>query len=173
MSVIPVSIAAVPPLAHARFCLRHPGQCVPIRAAKTRPTFPKKQFDELQRINLLVNHSIEPQADGLDRGIADRWSLGGARGDCEDYALLKRKKLLDLGWSSSDLRIATALTPAGVGHAVLVVRHEGHDLVLDNKTGAIQPWDRTGYYYLKIQSRSNPQFWQAVSPHHQTVGSNT
>jgi predicted transglutaminase-like cysteine proteinase len=128
-----------------------------------------KSFSELQRINLLVNRSIEPKKDGMDRGLADRWSLDGRSGDCEDYALLKRKRLLDLGWPSSALRIATALTPKGIGHAVLVVRHEGQDLVLDNKTGAIHLWSQTRYRFLKVQSELDPRAWMLVAPY--SVGS--
>jgi predicted transglutaminase-like cysteine proteinase len=165
LAVMSAKKPAVPPLAHARFCLRHPGQCAPIPAKRSRHISSAKPFSELQRINLLVNRSIEPQRDRMDRGLADRWSLGGRRGDCEDYALLKRKRLLDLGWSSRDLRIATALTPEGIGDAVLVVRLEGQDLVLDNKTGAIHLWSQTGYRFLKVQSELDPRAWMSVAPH--------
>lgn len=165
LAVISAKRPAVPPLAHARFCLQHPGQCAPVPAKRTRHISSAKPFSELQQINLLVNSSIEPQKDGMDRGLEDRWSLGGRRGDCEDYALLKRKRLLDLGWPSRDLRIATALTAKGIGHAVLVVRHEGQDLILDNKTGAIHLWSQTEYRFLKIQSELDPRAWMSVAPH--------
>ena len=37
-------------------------------------------------------------------GIADYWTLPtDGKGDCEDYALLKRHELIRLGWPSSAL----------------------------------------------------------------------
>ncbi|UWQ35719.1 transglutaminase-like cysteine peptidase (plasmid) [Leisingera sp. M527] len=161
--LVPVSRQVLPPLAHARFCLRHPGQCA-VRGGSPQPAgSAQAQLAAVVAINLAVNRDITPQADGTAQGITDEWRLNAVRGDCEDYALLKRKRLLDLGWPSASLRLATVLTPAGTGHAVLIARFRGGDFALDNLTNEIRPWRETGYRFLKIQSETDPKTWYSVA----------
>ncbi|UWQ77556.1 transglutaminase-like cysteine peptidase [Leisingera sp. M658] len=162
-ALVPVSRQVLPPLAHARFCLRHPGQCA-VRGGSPQPAgSAQAQLAGVVAINLAVNRDITPQADGTVQGIADEWRLNAVRGDCEDYALLKRKRLLDLGWPSASLRLATVLTPDGTGHAVLIARFRGGDFALDNLTNEIRPWRETGYRFLKIQSETDPKAWYSVA----------
>jgi predicted transglutaminase-like cysteine proteinase len=80
---------------------------------------------------------IRPAGEAGDR---DRWEADVAAGDCEDYALTKRRKLIALGWSARALRIAVARTASVEGHAVLVVATSQGDLVLDNCTMAVRGW---------------------------------
>jgi len=160
--VIQVSHQVLPPLAHARFCLRYPVQCAPSNSMRRPASSAKAGLAELQQINLSVNRALEPQEDAVFQGIADEWVLETSKGDCEDYALLKRKYLLELGWPSSQLRIATALTKDGTGHAVLIARFQGVDFALDSLKGAIRPWHETGYRFLKIQSKTDPRLWFSV-----------
>lgn len=155
IAVIPVSRQTLPPFAHARFCVVFPEECVP-RAARGRNR--TMGLKELQRVNLDINLRISPRADE-----GDDWTLADGQGDCEDYALLKRKVLLERGWSSRQLRIATALTQDGVGHAVLVARFQGQDYVLDNLNGVLRLWHETGYQFTKIQSEKDPKVWYAVA----------
>jgi len=84
------------------------------------------------------------------------------QGDCEDFALTKRKKLIEMGWSSRSLRIAVALTGRGEGHAVLIAKTSEGDLVLDNRTSAIKDWRRTDLQLVMLQSKDNPQQWYNV-----------
>ncbi|WP_291730350.1 transglutaminase-like cysteine peptidase [Leisingera sp. F5] len=160
---VPLSGQVLPPLAHARFCLRHPGQCA-VRGGNPQPArSAQAQLAELVRINLAVNRDITPQTDGTAQGIADEWLLNAVRGDCEDYALQKRKRLMNSGWPSKSLRLATVLTPEGAGHAVLIARFRGGDFALDNLTNEIRPWRETGYRFLKIQSETDPKAWYSVA----------
>ena len=161
-AIVRVSKQVLPPLAHARFCLAYPGQCMRRAGEHPRQSSFEEQLAELASINLRVNREITPQEDGATGGRRDEWVVDTTRGDCEDYALSKRKRLLAMGWSSSKLRIATALTPDGTGHAVLIVRLSDQDVVLDNLTGVIRPWYETGYRFLKIQSDIDPNAWFAV-----------
>ncbi|WP_051372058.1 transglutaminase-like cysteine peptidase [Leisingera aquimarina] len=162
-ALVPVSRQVLPPLAHARFCLRHPGQCA-VRGGNPQPArSAQAQLAELVRINLAVNRDITPQTDGTVQGIADEWRLNAVRGDCEDYALQKRKRLINLGWPSKSLRLATVLAPDGTGHAVLIARFHGRDFALDNLTNEIRPWRETGYRFLKIQSETDPKAWYSVA----------
>ena len=154
-AAIQVTKQVLPPLAHARFCVSHPDQCKRQAGAGVTNRPFSEQLAELIEINLKVNRQMKPEADSGAGGWADEWSLNPVQGDCEDYALLKRKQLLAMGWPSGKLKIAT-------GHAVLVVRVNSQDVVLDNLTGAIRPWNETGYTFLKIQSDADPAAWFEV-----------
>ena len=52
--------------------------------------------------------------------------------------------------------------PDGEGHAVLTVRTDEGDYVLDNLTDAIKPWEETGYRYLKRQSTTHTGRWVTI-----------
>jgi len=60
----------------------------------------------------------------------ERISKAGV-GDCEDYAIEKRARLLAAGVPLEDLRLATCFLPNGVSHAVLVIRDGDVDWVAD------------------------------------------
>lgn len=49
-----------------------------------------------ERINRDVNASITYKTDLAQYGTPEHWCLPSNFGDCEDYALLKRKLLLEL-----------------------------------------------------------------------------
>jgi predicted transglutaminase-like cysteine proteinase len=155
--IVQTTQQALPPLAHVRFCAQYPDQCLNYSKQTGFKVRAELTLAELAAVNGSVNRTLIPQVEN-----ADIWSLNTERGDCEDYALLKRQQLLEMGWSSSSLRIATALTQGGTGHAVLIVRLNNQDVVLDNLTDAIRPWYETEYRFLKIQSDTDPNAWFAV-----------
>ena len=80
----------------------------------------------------------------------------------EDYALTKRQQLLNAGWPSGALRIATARLNNGVGHAVLIVSTTKGDLVLDNRTNVVKPWFAAQLRWVKIQSPQDPNKWLSL-----------
>ncbi|WP_407818050.1 transglutaminase-like cysteine peptidase, partial [Staphylococcus aureus] len=82
--------------------------------------------------------------------------------DCEDFALLKRKLLMRRGIAVSNLLITVVLQPDGSGHAVLTVRSEIGDFILDNLRGEIRNWSETEYTYLKRQDSRNPGKWVKI-----------
>jgi len=47
----------------------------------------------------------------------------------------------------------------GEGHAILTVKTDRGEFVLDNLTDEIRPWDATGYRFVKRQSQSDPNVW--------------
>jgi predicted transglutaminase-like cysteine proteinase len=123
------------------------------------------RWRELQEVNASVNRSVAVAADAELYGREDVWALPtGGRGDCEDFALLKRKRLIERGWPSSTLLITTATTPSGEGHAVLTVVTDQGDFVLDSRTSAIALWSSTGYEFYTRQSQANPQRWVWIEP---------
>jgi len=92
------------------------------------------------------------------RDGGDTWSVDPAYGDCEDYAMTKRSHLIHMGVPASALRIAYVKTSWGEGHAVLVVRTDSGELVLDNLTRAILPIQQTGLRVVSM-SGANPSRW--------------
>ena len=150
------------PLAHIRFCAHHPDQCEPSSGRIARLS-DREALALLDTINRQVNRSIVPRPDTRVRGLADEWRINVRQGDCEDYVLEKRKRLLERGWPSGAARVAIVVTRDGIGHAVLVVRVGTVDYVLDNMVETVRPWAATTYRFVKIQSPDDPTQWLEVS----------
>ena len=110
----------------------------------------------LDRVNREVNGAMRPQP---ETGSTDVWKIGGSSGDCEDYALTKRAALLRKGFPTSALLMTTVVTGRGESHAVLMVRTDRGDFVLDNLTQVVKPWNNTGYRFTLMQSPDNPRIW--------------
>jgi predicted transglutaminase-like cysteine proteinase len=124
----------------------------------------RARWAELAHVNRSVNAAITPATDREVYGVDEHWAYPtGGRGDCEDYALLKRRVLIDRGWPESALLITVVRDQAGDGHAVLTVRTSEGDVVLDNVHDEILPWHRTGYRFVKRQSQWAPNIWVALS----------
>ncbi|ADZ71451.1 transglutaminase-like cysteine peptidase [Polymorphum gilvum] len=151
--------ATLAPMGHVVFCSRNPEECRVRGVAVVKLT--EARSNELRRVNAQINRQIRAVNDKGD-GLGDTWSIAVTKGDCEDFALTKRRELIRLGWPSRALRIAVARTPWGEGHAVLVVRTSDGDLVLDNRTSRIVPWHKTDLTWLKIQSQANARQWRAI-----------
>lgn len=152
---------ALAPFAYVQFCKKNPEQCRAPGGPEAVAATPEA-LDELARINGAVNRAIRPAGDRREGGLADRWELDPAEGDCEDYALSKRDRLVKAGWPAAALRLAVVRTSWGEGHAVLVVRTDKGDLVLDNLTDRVKPWRKTGLQFVKIQSGDKPKVWYAL-----------
>jgi predicted transglutaminase-like cysteine proteinase len=158
MSFINAKTRTTAPFAHVRFCMDYPDQCQKGDGPAEMPLTPERE-QELSQVNGQVNRAIRPVNDDAADNAGDVWSIDVGAGDCEDFALTKREHLLKLGWSPRTLRIAMARTGSGIGHAVLVVKTDQGDLVLDNRTNRIKGWHFTDLQILKIQSGDNPRQW--------------
>lgn len=148
---------ALAPFAHVKFCNSNPADCRQGRGEAVVELTAARD-SQLKRVNSAVNRSIRPINDRQGTG-GDIWEVDVSEGDCEDFALTKRRRLVELGWSPRALRIAVAYTRSGEGHAVLVVSTSNGDLVLDNRTSQIKKWHRTDLRWVKIQSGDNPRRW--------------
>lgn len=146
------------PFASVVFCMHQPDQCMDTGGADI-VTLDRARRAEMTGVNHGFNHSIEPKSDAPG---ADVWSVDVKQGDCEDYALTKRKHLLALGWSSRALLIAVARTLSGEGHAVLIARTSDGDLVLDNRTDRIKDWRSTDLQWVMVQSDQAPRKWLSM-----------
>ena len=83
-------------------------------------------------------------------------------GDCEDFVLLKRRKLIEKGFSPADLLITVVRKPDGEGHAVLTMRTTEGDFILDNLETDVRHWTETPYRYLKRQAAFHPGRWVSI-----------
>lgn len=117
----------------------------------------------IETVNVTVNRSIKPMNDVDIYGKDEVWTYpGDGVGDCEDYVLLKRKMLNEKGIALSNLLITVVRKPDGEGHAVLTVRTDKGDFVLDNLNNAVRPWEQTGYKFLKRQATTHTGRWVAI-----------
>jgi predicted transglutaminase-like cysteine proteinase len=153
-----------PPYGFVNFCERTPHECAQGPQEEQRFFATPARMAELDTVNRAVNHEIEPITDLELYGVTDYWTIPTTKGDCEDYVLLKRKRLMDLGWPASALLITVVRDERGEGHAVLTARTMQGDFILDNKTDEIRVWHRTRYDFLMRQSYLNPRIWMSLDP---------
>lgn len=114
-------------------------------------------------VNNKVNRKTRSIEDKTQFGREEYWTLPTRRGgDCEDFALLKKKTLIEHGVASKNLLIATVLDTRLRSHAVLVVRTAKGDFVLDNLNKRMLPWKKTGYTFLKLQNPKSLSNWDAI-----------
>jgi len=147
------------------FCGRRPDQCevraLPAVNLKLTPT----TWATLDRINRVVNGYIVPESN-LDHWgtMLDHWDYPvDGKGDCKIYALFKRKLLLDAGFPRQALLMTVVYDLHGEGHAILTVKTDKGDFILDNLVNNIRSWDATGYYFLKRQSQQDPNIWVSIN----------
>ena len=107
---------------------------------------------------------IAPATDMEIYGVSEYWTLPKDRGDCEDYALLKQKLLIERGWPQSSMLLTVVKDDKGEGHAVLTARTSQGDFILDNKSDEVRIWYRSGYEFVMRQSYVNPRVWVGLDP---------
>jgi predicted transglutaminase-like cysteine proteinase len=121
------------------------------------------QWLALQEINEAVNRAIKPMDDLKHYGRVEYWNIPtDGFGDCEDYALTKRRDLMAAGFPASALRIAVVITWRNERHAVLTVATDRGDYVLDNLTRTIRSWDDTDYQWIERQDPNNAWGWVSL-----------
>ena len=138
-----------------KFCERYAGECDLSTAEASTITLNAKTWKTLNIVNRKVNTTIKPRTDMEHWGVVDRWDLPeDGYGDCEDFQLLKRKILVEqYGMPRRAFRMTVVIDEQGEGHAVMMVRTDEGDLILDNKRSAILPWHETGYIYVKREGQ--------------------
>jgi predicted transglutaminase-like cysteine proteinase len=150
------------PFQHVRFCLRYPDDCKSNPTEDARIDLNAEISDLLRRVNHSVNMLITPTLKNYGPELQDGWTIAPVMGDCNDYAVTKRHELLESGLPAKALRLSVVKTSSGIGHLVLVVVTTKGDVVMDNLTEAIRPWQSTNYHWLKIQSANDARFWYEV-----------
>ena len=155
---------AAPPFGFVQFCERRPIECAAGPMEEGRLFATAERLAELDEINRAVNTVIEPVTDMELYGVEEYWTIPTTKGDCEDYALLKRQLLIKRGWPVSSLLITVVKDEKGAGHAVLTARTAQGDFILDNKVASVKLWHRTGYEFIMRQSYLNPRIWLSLDP---------
>jgi len=152
-----------PPIGWVEFCADLPKECDTRPSAARDVVLSARTWKELVRINKWVNEAIKPMTDLEHYGVVEKWAYpDDGYGDCEDYVLLKRRMLMQLGWPREALLITVVREKSGDGHAVLTVKTSRGEFILDNQNEAIVLWSDSGYQFVKRQSQSDPNAWIAL-----------
>jgi predicted transglutaminase-like cysteine proteinase len=165
-----VGVTTTPPVGHRLFCHTHPDECRPASDRVAGQTVePVKLTPELisavAETNAEINRRITAKSDHELYGVEERWTYPSDtnEGDCEDYALLKRKILhertgIDLG----NLLLTVVRKRDGEGHAILTLRTQRGEFILDNLDRRVVAWRDAPYRFLKRQSVADPGRWNRV-----------
>jgi predicted transglutaminase-like cysteine proteinase len=142
--------SAKPTMAWIRFCQQYPAECAVDASEPATIRLTPAAWRTMVKVNRQVNQAIKPMTDMEHWGVEDRWDFAeDGYGDCEDYQLVKRRKLVQAGFPRRALRMTVVIDELGQGHAVMMVRTTQGDYILDNKHDKVLPWSQTGYTYVK------------------------
>ncbi len=151
------------PIGWVEFCERYAPECQTKTSAARDVVLSAKAWKDLVRVNKWVNEHIKPMTDMDHWGVVERWDYpDDGYGDCEDYVLLKRRMLTQAGWPREALLITVVREKSGDGHAVLTVKTDKGEFVLDNQNEEILLWSETSYHYVKRQSQTDPNLWMSL-----------
>ena len=157
---------AEPTAAWVEFCIGMPLECAVDTSEKATVSLTPELWAAINRVNREVNHEIKPLTDRDHWGVVDRWDFAeDGYGDCEDYQLVKRRRLVELGLPRRALRMTVVLDEEDAGHAVLMVRTNRGDFLLDNKRDAVVAWADTNYTFVKREGHDSAAWvsleWEA------------
>lgn len=116
-------------------------------------------------VNVQTNRDVTPSTDAETYGVSEYWTLPNGKGDCEDYALLKKHRLVAAGLPRQALLLAYVMDESNLGHAILILRTTRGDFVLDNKHDEVEPWQKAaerGYTFIARQSFIDPRLWVSL-----------
>jgi predicted transglutaminase-like cysteine proteinase len=145
------------PMNFVKFCMKNDAECSTDAGERALPPV-DDAMAMLRQVNISVNESIAPMRKPTDPMTAN-WTISPSAGDCNDYAVTKRHRLVAMGWPQSSLRLAVVRIDGGQGHLVLVARLPDGDVVLDNLSSTVRPWNSLGYEWISMQSGTDPHFW--------------
>jgi predicted transglutaminase-like cysteine proteinase len=143
---LPVARVEARPVQYAEFCARRPQACA---LSGARVLGGAAAVATLGEINRAVNAGILLLADQQCLGVEEHWDYPRKGvGDCEDFALEKRRRLVAEGLPSAALTMAIVHHRTRYfGHAVVLAETPAGTFVLDNLTDAILCWRATPYRF--------------------------
>ncbi|MGQ5200937.1 transglutaminase-like cysteine peptidase [Brucella abortus] len=150
------------PIGHYEFCQRHPAECSSTSRSSASLKLTQRLWQQIIDVNERVNTTIAPMTDMEVWGQEEYWEYPTTAGDCDDYMLLKRRELMALGVPANTLLFTVVRQPNGEGHAVLTVRTDRGDFILDNLDPRVLAWNKTDYTYLKRQSTYSTGSWVSI-----------
>jgi len=138
------------------FCERYPAECAVNAGEPASVALSARMWQTIVSVNRRVNASVRAVTDQDHWGVVDRWDFADdGIGDCEDFQVLKRRILAEAGLPRRAMRMTVVIDEKGEGHAVLMVRTDRGDFILDNKTDAVLPWHQTGYVFVKREGEAS------------------
>jgi predicted transglutaminase-like cysteine proteinase len=162
-SPVPAGAETSVPFGWIDFCRRYAGECEDSSRGPESIELTPAAIRRLTSVNASVNASIEPVTDSEHAGVLDAWDYpSDGKGDCEDYALLKRRLLIQAGFPRAALLLTVVKDAQGDGHSVLLARTSRGDYVLDNLADEVKPWTRAPYRFVKRQSQEDPNVWVEI-----------
>jgi predicted transglutaminase-like cysteine proteinase len=163
-SAQPVFGRAPVPIGWIQFCEERPADCHASGPAEAVVMLTPARAAQLREVNRSINAALKPVPDISHYGVPQRWTIpSDGMGSCHHYMLMKRQALARLGWPQSALLVTVVRDRRGQGHAILTVRTDQGDLVLDNLRTDVVSWRATGYEYLMRQSGTSPNRFVALS----------
>jgi predicted transglutaminase-like cysteine proteinase len=151
------------PIGWVEFCSNNPRECAGGPTEARDVVLSTKAWRDLVRVNKWVNDTVKPITDMEHWGVVERWSYpDDGYGDCEDYVLLKRRMLIAAGWPRAALLITVVRDKKDEGHAVLTVKTDKGDFILDNQNEDVLLWSETGYRFVKRQSQTDANVWVSL-----------
>jgi predicted transglutaminase-like cysteine proteinase len=171
---ISIGTSSRAPIGWTEFCNQNRSECstrpMEARDVVLTPT----AWRDLTRVNRWVNTKIKPLTDMEHWGVVERWSYpDDGYGDCEDYVLLKRRMLIQAGWPRQALLITVVRDQRGDGHAVLTVKTDKGEFILDNQVEEVLLWSETSYRFVKRQSQVDPNIWVSLGDNRPAVATAT
>ena len=148
------------PYGYYGYCQRYADRC-DRKPEGTTIELTRPAWSDIVRVNAEVN-SIPAFTDMEIYGVEEFWEYPTTAADCEDYALLKRQRLNEIGYPLGALLLTTARDSRGGGHAVLTVVTTLGDFILDNLEQKVLLWSDAKIYFLKRQSQRNLNQWVSL-----------
>lgn len=152
------------PVGHYDFCKLNKSECNQTSRTQAPLKLTQASWNKIVQVNRQVNQTVQPRTDMEIWGKEEVWSYpvqsqDQLSGDCEDYVLLKRRMLINAGIPVNTLLITVVRQENGEGHAVLAIRTDRGDFILDNLADTVKAWNQTSYTYLKRQSALHSGQW--------------
>ncbi|PZQ47364.1 MAG: hypothetical protein DI551_03465 [Micavibrio aeruginosavorus] len=154
---------------HEQFCERDPEECDFEDGGTIYADLSPEMMNMLREINREVNRRFRYVSDRTRYGRDDYWTIPKEdkrpylRGDCEDYALYKRK-ILERVLPKSAMSLAFLDVARGYSHVVLIVRTKQGDYVLDSRRDELRLVNDTpDYSYRAITDPFDRSKWRKVS----------
>ena len=122
----------------------------------------QKAWSDLVRINHWVNDRIKPVTDLEHWGVLERRDYPPTATATAKTCAAQAAILPPAGWPRSALLVTVVRDKKGDGHAVLTVKTDKGEFILDNQNESIVLWSETGYRFVKRQSQLDANAWVAL-----------
>jgi len=151
------------PIGHYEYCQKYQDRCS-LQSGDPQVELSRVLWSKIVEVNDRINRDVKPLTDMQIFGVEERWEYPDQVGDCEDYALQKRRILSSMGIPLGALLLTVGRDADGGGHAVLTVVTDLGDFILDNVEQRVLRWQDAELTYLKRQSSRDPKHWESLRP---------